>query len=633
MPNNRSPSIPDIDWETPDPATLRQYARTEAVRQGVDPATIDAMFHQESRFNPKARSPVGAMGVAQLMPATAKELGVDPLDPLQNIEGGVRYYKQQLDRFKDPVLARAAYNAGPGNVTKYGGVPPFQETQDYVRKTTPRGPDLSAVDWEEQQQPRMDQLTPGSPSAIPASEPTPRQQRTLMQEAKRQLGLFARAGLTGITGTAGLLADVPYHISRAVGGPDLPTPSQRFQQGLTDIGLPEPEGGMERFAQFGGSVMAGGNFDPIARLAQRAIAPATLQRRPPVITERQRAISTGIDRGLTVTPGQAKAGRTASTFESFASRPALEQSAQFRNMSVIDDLARADLGLPPNTALSPEVLKNLSTRVWKEAYEPLSNLPQRITTGRIYRERLNDIVRKYQSGAADFPKAEKNAVVDLVEAHRVRGYDAKSALDRISVLREDATKAFRNGDTGLGRANQELARAIEDNIELNLQARGLPNLLAPFRQGRQMLAKIHDVNDALEAGSVNPKALAAKLDANVPLTGNLRVIAEFAKAAPKNVAKPGAVSEPPFLSFWDMALGMGAGTMAGPGYLGLMGARGGLREALQSGPIQRALIRPHPSLLQRYATTPSTARKIPTYIQNLYQQLDRKGLYGDNDEQ
>ena len=117
----------------------QELARSIAQEEGVDPDLFMKLVQAESAFNPSARSPVGAIGLAQLMPATAAELGVDPNDPEQNLRGGARYLKQQMDAFGSPELALAAYNAGPGNVRKYGGVPPFEETQNYLSRILGEG--------------------------------------------------------------------------------------------------------------------------------------------------------------------------------------------------------------------------------------------------------------------------------------------------------------------------------------------------------------------------------------------------------------------------------------------------------------------------------------------------------------
>ena len=119
-----------------DPTQFDGLINDAATRNGVDPALLKALIRQESNFNPNARSGAGAVGLTQLMPSTAAGLGVgDPTDPAQAIEGGAKYLRQQLDRFGgDQAKALAAYNAGPGAVQRFGGVPPYAETQAYVQR-------------------------------------------------------------------------------------------------------------------------------------------------------------------------------------------------------------------------------------------------------------------------------------------------------------------------------------------------------------------------------------------------------------------------------------------------------------------------------------------------------------------
>jgi len=127
------------------PEEVVQFIRESSARHALPAGVVEAVAWQESRFNHAAVSPKGARGVMQLLPTTASDLGVDPSDLRSNIDGGAAYLAQQLRRFGDLKLALAAYNAGPKAVERYGGVPPYAETQSYVRAIMARLAAASAV--------------------------------------------------------------------------------------------------------------------------------------------------------------------------------------------------------------------------------------------------------------------------------------------------------------------------------------------------------------------------------------------------------------------------------------------------------------------------------------------------------
>ena len=132
------PALPQIappKVSAPEPLAPEQLANAAAQRYGLPPSLVRSVMKAESGFQPRAVSPKGAVGLMQLMPGTAQVLGVNPYDPAQNVDAGARYLRALLEKYNGGLRhALAAYNAGPGAVEKHGGVPPFAETLDYIRR-------------------------------------------------------------------------------------------------------------------------------------------------------------------------------------------------------------------------------------------------------------------------------------------------------------------------------------------------------------------------------------------------------------------------------------------------------------------------------------------------------------------
>ena len=204
------------------PQEVFQFAMDEANRQGVPADLVRNLVEAESGGNITAASKKGAYGPMQLMPGTAKDLGVNIRDWQDNVRGGVRYFGQMLERFGDPTLAAAAYNAGPGNVEKYGGIPPFEETQKYVRKVVKMAQDdWTPVEGIKTAAPKQDDWTPVQGIGVAAGAPAPKQPG-FVSDVQTGITQAIKGGTPtaqAITGGIDILSNLVYKGLQAVGVP------------------------------------------------------------------------------------------------------------------------------------------------------------------------------------------------------------------------------------------------------------------------------------------------------------------------------------------------------------------------------------------------------------------------------
>jgi len=243
-----------------------EFARQEAERQGVPFSLVQKIVEIESGgdFNaigPKTKTGDRAYGPMQLMSITATGLGVNRMDWKDNIRGGVKYLGQLTERFQDPQLVAAAYNAGPANVDKYGGVPPFKETQNYVQKVVGtnmanyRDIDPSLLGLPAQIPSQQTQVQPTQqgagfrdidPSMLgePIVQQTPKKPN--QDSVARQVGLTARYGMEGLGQVADIVGSPLNMLINRATGSQLQPPSQAMSNFATMLGLPQPQTGFEQ---------------------------------------------------------------------------------------------------------------------------------------------------------------------------------------------------------------------------------------------------------------------------------------------------------------------------------------------------------------------------------------------------
>ena len=321
----------------------------------------------------------------------------------------------------------------------------------------------------------------------------------------------------------------------------------------------------------------------------------------------------GSQLGYVVPPADLNPGPLSELVSGLSGKIKTAQVASQRNQGVTDKLARQAIGLNQADELSVDVLQNIRQQAG-QAYDVVKGSGQ-VIADKPFIDALDKIAATQQGAGRSFPGLQNNGVTDMIASLKQQAFDAGDAVDATKVLRELADKAYRQGDTAVGKAAKGASDALEGMLERHLQTQGNKEALKGFQEARKLIAKTYTVQKALnsETGSVSAQKLAQELAKGKPLTGELADVAKMAQAFPK--ATQALKEAPKSVSPLDFAVSGGAALASqNPLALLALGARPVARSALLSGPVQRAALRPG-------FTVPAAARFGPALTDNLLMQL------------
>jgi len=271
--------------------------------------------------------------------------------------------------------------------------------------------------------------------------------------------------------------------------------------------------------------------------------------------------------GFVVTPGSLTPTGANVVKERIAGKTHLEQLASIKNQQMADKVARRAVGLPENSPLTPESMKDIRATEYAKGYEPVKNLGN-IVADTVYLDDLANIQSKYTGPSKSFPEAVPDEVGKLISRYQVEKFDAADAVDVIKNLREQASGNFRKGENALAKSQLDISTALEGQIARNLEASGDPklaNLLEQFKASRQRMAISHTIEDAIRvgSGSVDAKKLGRDIQNDKFMTGDLKTIAEFANTFPRVNVPPSTIGTPGAATVVGRSLSGGAGAVAG----------------------------------------------------------------------
>lgn len=313
-------------------------------------------------------------------------------------------------------------------------------------------------------------------------------------------------------------------------GHDLP--SQIFNQGLNDLGVPQPQSPSEKGAGFVESVLSGARMPAPAAANQ---APAAFTRA--VTSPRQLTLEGSQNKGYVIPPSTTNPTVSNKLLESLGGKAATAQDARAANQEVTDQLARKSLGLAEDEPITVEALKQIRT----EASSANAAIRKTgiIKTDESFQKDIDSVLAEFKSAGGVSDKLAQTEVREVAESLK-KEFPASDAVDAIKVLRERASAAYAKGDKETGKGLRSLSSVLEDQVERHLESLGKDgtDLLKRFREGRTLIAKTFTVESALNpaTGNVSATKLASQLTKGKPLSGDLKTAAKFGQAFPKAAA-------------------------------------------------------------------------------------------------
>ncbi len=335
------------------------------------------------------------------------------------------------------------------------------------------------------------------------------------------------------------------------------------------------------------------------------IAGAKLSPEPDVPPELDPVLQESMKAGYKIPPAQANPtllNRALQGISGGSKYGKISALASIKNQEITNALVREDLGLSPGERISYKSLDDLRNNAGK-AYKAVSNIGE-VPTDAIYARGLNDLASSISDAAKSFPKLAKTSLMDIIDALRVNSFDAGSGVEQVKILRDDASKAYRSGDTALGKIYRTGANLIDEQIERHVEQN--PDVLAPdvaknYLEARTKIAKIRAAESALNdaTGNIDARKFAKMLDKRKPLTGGMAMAGRFSQHFPFSSFPAERTGGVP-LSALDVLAGVG-GEAVSRSKLGLLASLGrpGLRSLLLSDPYQNLMLR------GRVATVPA----------------------------